>query len=82
MREREPTVIKQLLDRLLAARARRDREVRLSEAWRAADSEMHQIERAIFRAPLADAAERADRERRARDERAPSAVGYGSRLAG
>lgn len=58
MPDREPTLIKQLLDRLLAARARRDREVRLSDSWRAADAEMHQIERAIFRAPLADAAER------------------------
>jgi hypothetical protein len=59
MPEREPTRIKRLLDRLLAARARRDREIRLSDAWRAADAEMHQIERAIFRAPLADAVERA-----------------------
>lgn len=46
---REPTLIKRLLDRLLATRDRRDREIRFSEAWQAADAEMHSIERAIFR---------------------------------
>jgi hypothetical protein len=55
MTQREPTPIRQLLDRLLTTRARRDREVRFSDAWRAADVELHQIERAIFRAPLMDA---------------------------
>jgi hypothetical protein len=45
-------LLKRLLDRLLATRARRDREVRFSDSWRAADDELHAIERAIFRAPL------------------------------
>jgi hypothetical protein len=43
--------MERLLDRLLATRARRDREVRLSTPWRAADTELHEIERAIFRVP-------------------------------
>jgi hypothetical protein len=54
MDERDKTLIRQLLDRLLNARARRDREVRFSDAWQAADVELHQIERAIFRAPLGE----------------------------
>jgi hypothetical protein len=41
-----------LLDRLLAARARRDREERFSEPWRAADHDMHELETAIFRVPF------------------------------
>jgi hypothetical protein len=49
-------MMQRLLDRLLAARARRDREVRFTDAWRAADTEMHEIERAIFRVPM-DAAQ-------------------------
>ena len=52
MHDREPTIIKRLLDRLLAARARRDSEPRHSAAWQDADAEMHRIERAIFRLPL------------------------------
>jgi hypothetical protein len=44
--------MRRLLDRLLATRARRDREEWLSEPWRAADKELHEIERAIFRVPL------------------------------
>ena len=65
MHDREPNVMKRLLERLLAARARRDREERFSEAWRAADAEMHAIERAIFRVPLEVAA----------DDREPATVG-------
>jgi hypothetical protein len=61
MQDREPAMMKRLLDRLLAARARREREERFSDAWRAADAEMHAIERAIFRVPLGAAA--ADRRR-------------------
>ena len=49
----EPATIRRLLDRLLAARARRDREVRFSDPWRAADHDMHELEAAIFRVPLA-----------------------------
>jgi hypothetical protein len=52
MDEREPTRLKRLLDRFLAARARRDREVRLSDPWRAAEAELHAIERTIFRPPV------------------------------
>ena len=44
--------MRRLLDRLLATRARRDREERLSPPWRAADEELHEIEHAIFRVPL------------------------------
>jgi hypothetical protein len=51
MQDRQPAMMKRLLERLLAARARRDREERFSEAWHAADAEMHEIERAIFRVP-------------------------------
>ena len=46
--------IKQLLDRLLAVRARRDAEPRWSDRWRALDAELHRIERAVFRAPIED----------------------------
>lgn len=67
MHDREPNVMKRLLERLLAARARRDREERFSEPWRAADAEMHAIERAIFRVPLEAAAE----------EREPATAGPG-----
>jgi hypothetical protein len=59
MHELEPKRIKRLIDRLLLTRARRDREERLSDSWCAADAEMHEIERAIFRAPLSDAKPRA-----------------------
>ena len=52
MDERQGTNMRRLLDRLLATRARRDRELRLSEPWRAADLELHEIERAIFRLPI------------------------------
>lgn len=52
MHEREPTIMKRLLERLMAARARRDREERFSDPWRSADAEMHAIERAIFRVPI------------------------------
>ena len=48
----EQGMIRTLLDRLLAARARRDREVRFSDPWRAADHDMHELEAAIFRIPL------------------------------
>ncbi|MFL5679782.1 MAG: hypothetical protein ACJ77B_04205 [Chloroflexota bacterium] len=63
MQDREPAMMKRLLDRLLAARTRREREERFSDAWRAADAEMHAIERAIFRVPLGAAAARRDRDR-------------------
>jgi hypothetical protein len=46
-----PAKIRKLLHRLLAARARRDREVRFSDSWRAADHDMHELEAAIFRVP-------------------------------
>jgi hypothetical protein len=52
MRDVKPATIRRLLDRLLAARARRDREVRFSDPWRAADTDMHELEAAIFRVPL------------------------------
>lgn len=52
MEDRQRTMMKRLLDRLLATRARRDREERDSPPWRAADTELHEIERAIFRVPL------------------------------
>jgi hypothetical protein len=52
MDERQGTIMRRLLDRLLATRARRDREEWLSVPWRAADTELHQIEKAIFRVPL------------------------------
>jgi hypothetical protein len=55
MHELEPKRIKRLLDRLLLTRARRDREERFSDAWTAADTELHEIERAIFRPPLGGA---------------------------
>ena len=45
----EPMRIKRLLDRLLAARARRDAEPRWSARWKELDSELHAIERAVFR---------------------------------
>ena len=51
MPERDDTTLKRLLDRLLATRARRDREVRYTDSWRAADDDLHAIERAIFDAP-------------------------------
>jgi hypothetical protein len=47
----EPTILKRLLRRLLATRARRDREQRHTGPWNAADAELHAIERAIFRLP-------------------------------
>lgn len=52
MDDRQRTLMKRLLDRLLATRARRDREERLSAPWKAADTELHEIEKAIFRVPL------------------------------
>jgi hypothetical protein len=52
MEDRQRTLMKRLLDRLLATRARRDREQRDTASWRAADTELHEIERAIFRVPL------------------------------
>jgi hypothetical protein len=52
MRDGQPAIIRALLDRLLAARARRDREVRFSEPWRAADGDMRELEDAIFHVPL------------------------------
>ena len=52
MGDGDPATIRRLLDRLLAARARRDREVRFSDRWRAADADMHELEVAIFRVPL------------------------------
>ena len=54
MDDRQGTIMRRLLDRLLATRARRDRELRLSEPWRAADLELHEIERAIFRFPFVE----------------------------
>jgi hypothetical protein len=52
----EPARIKRLLDRLLAVRARRDAESRWSDRWLELDAEMHAIERAVFRVPVADEA--------------------------
>ncbi len=52
MDDQQRTMMKRLLDRLLSTRARRDREERLSAPWRAADTELHEIEKAIFRVPL------------------------------
>jgi hypothetical protein len=52
MHDRDPNLLKRLLDRLLVTRARRDREARFTDAWEAADDELHEIERAIFRAPV------------------------------
>ena len=52
MDERQGTIMRRLLDRLLATRARRDREEWHSAPWRAADTELHEIEKAIFRVPL------------------------------
>jgi hypothetical protein len=52
MHDREPVIMQRLLDRLVAARRRRDREERYSAAWHQADAEMHAIERAIFRVPV------------------------------
>ncbi|HEY7589495.1 MAG TPA: hypothetical protein VH723_00745 [Candidatus Limnocylindrales bacterium] len=68
---------RRLLERLLTTRARRDREERFSESWHAADAELHDIERAIFRVPLdvTEAARRADRGGRRR----PPAVSPGRR---
>ena len=54
MTDRDPTLLKRLLDRLLVTRARRDREARFTDAWQAADSDLHEIERAIFRTPIED----------------------------
>jgi len=51
MHEREPKIIRQLLERLFVARARRDGEERYSDRWLEADAEMHAVERAIFRVP-------------------------------
>jgi len=51
MTDREPTILRKLLQRLLTARARRNREDRFSKPWHAADVELHEIERAIFRLP-------------------------------
>lgn len=55
MEDRQRNLMKRLLDRLLATRARRDREERDSPPWRAADTELHEIERAIFRVPPEEA---------------------------
>ncbi|HEV8490205.1 MAG TPA: hypothetical protein VGQ58_10500 [Candidatus Limnocylindrales bacterium] len=52
MDDRQRGMMKRLLDRLLATRARRDREARHSPPWQAADEELHEIEHAIFRVPL------------------------------
>ncbi len=57
MNDREPAMLKRLLDRLHEARSRRDAEPRFSDAWREADAEMHDIERTIFRSPFDMAAE-------------------------
>lgn len=52
MDDGQRSMMKRLLDRLLATRARRDREERHSAPWQAADEELHKIEHAIFRVPL------------------------------
>jgi hypothetical protein len=59
MHDREPAMLKRLLDRLHDARSRRDAEPRFSDGWREADAVMHDIERAIFRSPFDMAAESA-----------------------
>jgi hypothetical protein len=71
MEDRQRTMMKRLLDRLLATRARRDREERDSAPWRAADTELHEIERAIFRVPLEEPL--ATRSRGAHTRSAPAA---------
>jgi hypothetical protein len=55
MQDSEGIRIKRLLDRLFAARARRDAELRGSDRWHALDAELHAIERDVFRSPEADA---------------------------
>lgn len=81
MNDRDPTLLKRLLDRLLVTRARRDREARFTDAWEAADSELHEIERAIFRAPLAATEGLGSKRvgRAASDSRTRSYRGAGSR---
>jgi len=66
MDDGQRSIMKRLLDRLLATRARRDREERLSPPWRAADEELHEIEHAIFRVPLEVDATRSGTRDRAR----------------
>jgi hypothetical protein len=56
MNDGQRSTMKRLLDRLLATRARRDREQRHSPPWHAADEELHKIEHAIFRVPLEEEA--------------------------
>lgn len=53
MHDREPAMMKMLLDRLVAARAERDELPRFSRDWHDADARLHAIERAIFRVPIA-----------------------------
>jgi hypothetical protein len=66
MDDRQRTMMKRLLDRLLTTRARRDREERLSAPWRAADTELHEIEKAIFRVPLEEQSSSAGSDARPR----------------
>lgn len=56
MHDVQPSRMRALLDQLLAARARRDREPRFSDSWQAADADLHSLERAIFELPRAAAA--------------------------
>jgi hypothetical protein len=48
-----PDDLGSLLDRLRATRRRRDAAARHSPEWLEADAELHDIERRIFRLPLA-----------------------------
>jgi hypothetical protein len=66
MDDSQRTMMKRLLDRLLATRARRDREVRMSTPWQAADTELHEIEKAIFRVPLEESPPTSGRGARSR----------------
>lgn len=80
MDDSEPTLIKRLLERLLATRARRDAETRFSDAWRAADTELHAIERAIFRGPAQRRSGERAQPTRARSGRRLRAPGEGRLL--
>jgi hypothetical protein len=76
MDDRQRSTMRRLLDRLLATRARRDREERLSPPWQAADEELHKIEHAIFRVPLDEDASGPGSRERAR----PTPSGLGRHL--
>jgi hypothetical protein len=78
MNDGQRSTMKRLLDRLLATRARRDREERLSPPWQAADEELHEIEHAIFRVPVDEDATRPG----SRDHSRPLSSGFRRHLRG